>query len=54
MEKQTKFIVQLDPYMGELANIPEDKLIEWLFYCVDKKGVRVDEIIWEGHGAHYR
>lgn len=49
MEKQTKFIVQLDPYMGELANIPEDELIEWLFYCVDKKGVRVDEIIWEGH-----
>lgn len=49
MEKQTKFIVQLDPYAGEIANIPEDKLIEWLFYCVDKKGVRVDAIFWEGH-----
>ncbi len=47
--KQTKFIIQLDPYMGPLANIPEDKLIEWLFHCVDKKGVKVDEIFWEGH-----
>ena len=47
--KQTRFIVQMDPYMGELANIPVDKLIEWLFYCVDKKGVKVDEIFWEGH-----
>ena len=25
--KQTRFIVQMDSYMGELANIPEDKLI---------------------------
>jgi len=47
--KQTRFIVQMDSYMGELANIPEDKLIEWLFYCIDKKGVRVDTILWEGH-----
>ena len=47
--KQTRFIVQLDPYMGELANTPQDKLIEWLFYCVDKKGVKVDAIFWEGH-----
>ena len=39
----------MDPYMGELANIPTDKLIKWLFYCVDKKGVKVDTIIWEGH-----
>ena len=39
----------MDPYMGELANIPEDKLIEWLFYCVDKKSVKVDAIFWEGH-----
>ena len=39
----------MDPYMGEIANIPEDKLIEWLFHCVDKKGVKVDAIIWEGH-----
>ena len=47
--KQTKFIIQMDPYMGELANIPEDKLIKWLFYCVDKKGVKVDAIFWETH-----
>ena len=47
--KQTRFIIQMDPYTGELANIPEDKLIEWLFYCVDKKGVKVDTIFWEGH-----
>ena len=47
--KQTKFIIQMDPYMGELANIPEDKLIEWLFYCIDKKGVKADAIFWEGH-----
>lgn len=39
----------MDPYMGELANIPEDKLIEWLFHCVDKKGVKVDTIFWEQH-----
>ena len=39
----------MDTYTGELANIPEDKLIEWLFYCVDKKGVKVDTICWEGH-----
>ena len=39
----------MDSYMGNLANIPEDKLIEWLFYCVDKKGVKVDAIFWEGH-----
>lgn len=39
----------MDPYMGELANIPQEKFIKWLFYCVDKKGVRVDAIIWEGH-----
>ena len=49
MKQQTKFIIQMDPYMGELANIPADKLIEWLFYCVDKNGVKVDTIIWEGH-----
>ena len=47
--KQTKFIIQMDPYAGEIANIPVDKLIDWLFYCVDKKGVKVDEIFWEGH-----
>ena len=47
--KRTRFIIQMDPYMGEIANIPEDKLIEWLFYCVDKKGVKVDAIFWEGH-----
>ena len=47
--KQTKFIIQLDPYMGQLANIPEDKLIDWLFYCIDKKGVKADAIFWEGH-----
>ena len=47
--KQTRFIIQMDPYMGELANIPTDKLIEWFFYCVDKKGVKVDAIFWEGH-----
>lgn len=35
--------------MGDLAKIPEDKLIEWLFFCIDKKGVKVDEIFWEGH-----
>ena len=39
----------MDPYMGELANIPENKLIEWLFYCIDKKGVKADAIFWEGH-----
>ena len=39
----------MDPYMGELANIPEDKLIEWLFYCIDRKGVKADTIFWEGH-----
>ena len=39
----------MDPYMGNLAKIPEDKLIEWLFHCVDKKGVRIDAIFWEGH-----
>ena len=39
----------MDTYTGELANIPEDKLIEWLFYCVDKKGIKVDTICWEGH-----
>lgn len=47
--KQPKFIIQMDPYMGELANIPEDKLIKWLFYCVDKEGVKVDAIFWETH-----
>ncbi|MBQ7761337.1 MAG: hypothetical protein IJ400_04705 [Clostridia bacterium] len=47
--KQTRFIIQMDPYAGEIANIPQDKLIEWLFYCVDKKGVKVDAIFWEGH-----
>ena len=47
--KQTRFIIQMDTYTGELANIPVDKLIEWLFYCVDKKNVKVDEIFWEGH-----
>ncbi len=35
--------------MGNLANIPEDKLIDWLFYCVDKKCVKVDAIFWEVH-----
>ena len=40
--KQPRFIIQMDPYMGELASIPEDKLIEWLFYCIDKKSVRVE------------
>lgn len=49
MKNQARFIIQLDPYMGELANIPKDKLIEWLFHCVDKKGVKVDEIFWETH-----
>ena len=49
MKQKPKFIIQMDSYMGELANIPEDKLIEWLFYCVDKKGVRVDAIFWETH-----
>lgn len=39
----------MDSYMGELANIPEDKLIDWLFYCVDKKGVKADAIFWEVH-----
>lgn len=39
----------MDPYMGELANIPTDELIKWLFHCVDKKGVKVDAIFWEGH-----
>ena len=47
--KQTRFIVQLDSYIGDLAKIPEDKLIDWLFYCVDKKDVKVDAIFWEGH-----
>ena len=47
--KQTKFIIQMDTYTGELANIPVDKLIEWLFYCVDKKNVKVDTIFWEAH-----
>ncbi|MBQ4510023.1 MAG: hypothetical protein II984_04805 [Clostridia bacterium] len=47
--KQTRFIIQLDPYMGQLANIPEDKLIDWLFYCIDKKDVKADVIFWEGH-----
>ena len=28
--KQTKFIIQLDPYMGQLANIPEDKNVNVL------------------------
>ena len=47
--EQARFIVQMDPYMGEIANIPEEKLMEWLFHCVDKKGVKVDAIFWEGH-----
>ena len=47
--KQTKFIIHMDTYTGELANIPVDKLIEWLFYCVDKKNVKVDTIFWEAH-----
>ncbi|MBQ4585524.1 MAG: hypothetical protein IJA82_04890 [Clostridia bacterium] len=49
MNKKAKFIIQMDPYTGNLANIPVDKLIDWLFYCIDKKGVLVDEILWEGH-----
>ena len=49
MKQQTKFIIQMDPNMAELANMPEDKLMEWLFYCVDKKSVKVDTIFWEGH-----
>ena len=48
MEKP-RFIIQMDPYMGDLSKIPEDKLIEWLFYCIDKKGVKADAIFWEGH-----
>lgn len=47
--QQVKFIIQMDPYMGEIANIPEDELIKWLFYCVDNKGVKVDTILWEEH-----
>lgn len=39
----------MDSYAGEIANIPEDKLIEWLFYCIDKNDVKVDAIFWEGH-----
>ena len=39
----------MDPYMGNIANIPENKLIDWLFFCIDKKGVKVDAIFWEGH-----
>ena len=39
----------MDSYIGPLANIPEDKLIDWLFYCVDKKGVKPYAIFWEGH-----
>ncbi len=49
MKQQTRFIIQMDPYMGELANIQEDKLIKWLFYCVDNKGVKADAIFWEQH-----
>lgn len=49
MKQQTRFIIQMDPYMGEIANIPVDKLIKWLFYCVDNKEVRVDAIFWEAH-----
>lgn len=49
MENQTKFIIQMDADCGELANIPEDKLIEWLFYCIDKKSIKTDTILWEGH-----
>lgn len=49
MKQQPKFIIQMDPYTGELANIPEDKLMEWLFFCIDKKNVKVDAIFWEGH-----
>ena len=47
--KQTKFIIQMDSYIGPLADVHEDKLIEWLFYCVDKRGVKIDAIFWEGH-----
>lgn len=47
--KQTKFIIQMDPYTADLSKIPEDKLVEWLFYCVDKKGVTIDAILWEAH-----
>ena len=47
--KQTKFIIQMDPYTADLSKIPEDKLVEWLFYCVDKKGVKIDAILWEVH-----
>ena len=47
--KQTRFIIQMDPYIGPLADIPQEKLIEWLFYCIDKKGVSIDAIFWEGH-----
>jgi hypothetical protein len=39
----------MDPYMGEIANIPEDELIKWLFFCIDNKGVKVDTIFWEQH-----
>ena len=39
----------MDTYTGELANIPEDELIKWLFYCIDNKGVKADAIFWEGH-----
>lgn len=49
MKQQAKFIIQLDSYIGAIASIPQDKLIDWLFYCVDKKGVKIDEIFWEGH-----
>ena len=49
MKRQPKFIIQMDPYMGELANIPEDKLIEWLFYCIDKKDVKANAFFWETH-----
>ena len=49
MENQTKFIIQMDADCGELANIPEDKLIEWLFYCIDNKSIKTDTILWEGH-----
>ena len=39
----------MDSYMGEIANMPKEKLIEWLFHCIDKKGVKADAILWEGH-----